>query len=77
MEIGLPKNVAELWKDYDLESYTDSFLYEEDGYVFFVELPAWAEDPDVGPFYILDDAIYALSLRPSHKGDKIGNTFNN
>ena len=74
MGIGINKDAADLWSAYDAESYNALFVDEADGYYYFEELPDWAYDPDVGPFYIDDDgAIFAVSTRPSQEGIFIGN----
>ena len=74
MGIGISEAAAELWKLFNEESYNENYVEEENGYVFFTELPDWAYDPDEGPFYIDDyGSIYAISTRPSQKDILIGN----
>ena len=76
MGIGISAAAAALWLAYDSESYEEYFVEEEDGYVFFSELPDWAYDSQAGPFFIDDDgAIYSISTRPSQDGALIGNLF--
>ena len=74
MGIGISKAAALLWQAYDSESYNECLLEEGDEYYFFSELPDWAYQKDVGPFFIDDDgAIWSVTTRPSQAGVLIGN----
>jgi len=73
MGIGISSEAAELWKAFDETSYNEMFVEEDGDYVFFAELPDWAYDPDEGPFYVIDDSIYAVGMTPSQEGALIGN----
>lgn len=74
MGVGIPAEIAELWRQYDEESY-EAFLLEFDGEGYwFTELPPWAHQTNVGPFFVDDDGvIYGISMRASQKGEWIGN----
>ena len=72
--IGVSNGAAQAWLAYDPTSYQALYLDQDQDYTYFVQLPDWAYDPTVGPFFVDDaGAIYSISLRPSQSGLLIGN----
>ena len=67
MGIGIPIAAADEWLNYDSESYNALYTGDStDQYRFFYDLPDWAYQENVGPFYIDGSgAIWGVSMNPS------------